>query len=69
MIFIKTKESSIINKIQTVFSAEKISLQHSMFTYKIDVYFLDHKRAVEIDEMNHQNRDINYEIIKKDKKQ
>ena len=58
----KSKESSIIDKIQTVFSVEKLLLQQSVFTYRIDVYFLEHMLAVEIDEAGHQNRDINYEI-------
>ena len=58
----KRKESSIIEKIQTVFSAEKILLQYSVFTYRIDIYFPDHKLAVEIDKIGHQNRDVNCEI-------
>ena len=58
----KSKEKSIIEKIQTLFSAEKIFLQYSVCTYRIDVYFPKHKFAVEIDEIGHQNRDINYEI-------
>ena len=58
---LKSKESSIIEKIQTVFSAEKILLQHNVFTYRIDLYFPVHKIAVKIDEIGHQNRDIIYE--------
>ena len=58
----ESKENSMIEKIQTVFSAEKILLEHSVFTYRIDLYFPKHRLAVEIDEQNHENRNINYEI-------
>ena len=58
----KSKESSIIEKTQIVFSREEIFLQYSVFTYKIDVHFLKHKLAIETDEQGHQNRDINYEL-------
>ena len=58
----QSKEYSIIEKIKTVFSSEKILLQHSVFTYKIYVYFPKHKLANEIDKQGHQNRNINYEI-------
>ena len=56
----KSKERSIIEKIQTVFLAEEILLQHSVFTYRIYIYFPDHKLAVEIDEIGHRN--VHYEI-------
>ena len=64
---LKSKESSITEKIKTVFSAtvfekySQILLQHSVFTYRIDLYFPVHKIAVEIDEIGHQNREIIYE--------
>ena len=56
----KSKERSIIEKIQTVFLAEEKLLQHSVFTYRIYIYFPDHKLAVEIDEIGHRN--VHYEI-------
>ena len=37
-------------------------MQHSVFTYRIDIYFRDHKLDVVIDEIGHKNRDNNYEI-------
>ena len=31
-------------------------------SYRIDLYFAEHKLAIEGDEYDHKNRDINYEI-------
>ena len=35
---------------------------YKLITYEIDLYFLDYKLAVEIDEKYHQDRDISREI-------
>ena len=45
-----------------IFKSEKILLQHSVFSYKIDFYFFEHKLAIEIDENGHKDRNIDYEI-------
>ena len=37
---------------------------YKLITYEIDLYFLDYKLAVEIDEKYHQDRDISREIEK-----
>ena len=58
----QTKEESVLSKIQTVFLTEKIVLQHNVLGYYIDLYFLDHRLSIEIDEQGHQNRDINQEV-------
>ena len=58
----QTKEQSALSKIQTVFSTGKIILQHSVLGYYINLCFLEHRLAIEINEQDHQNRDINQEV-------
>ena len=36
--------------------------QFSIGSYKIDLYFLEHKLAIECDEHDHKDRNINHEI-------
>ena len=38
-----------------MFSKEKILLQHSVLSYRIDLYFLKHKITIEVDELNKLN--------------
>ena len=56
-----TKEASVLNKIMKVFSMEKILLQYDVLGYQIDAYFPEHKLAIEIDEKDHTDRDIDKE--------
>ena len=42
------------------FPREKILLQHSVLSYRIDLYFLRHELAIQIDEKGH--KDIDKEI-------
>ena len=56
---IMTKEQSWIMKI---FASKKILLQHSVLGYRIDLYFLGHKLATEVDEKGHKDRDKHKEI-------
>ena len=56
---LQTKEQSVFSKIQTVFSTEKILLQHSVLGNYNDLYFLEHRLTIEIDEQGNENRDIN----------
>ena len=49
----QTKAQSVLSKIQTVFSTEKVIVQHSVLGYCdiiIDLYFLKYRIAIEIDE-------------------
>ena len=46
---ILTKEESMIPKIMKAFSNEKTP-QHSVLSYQIDLYFPEHKLAIEVDE-------------------
>ena len=52
-----SKEESVTIKIIKVFSNEKILLQHSVLNYQIDLYFSEHKLAIEVDEKGHTDRD------------
>ena len=62
---IMTQEQSILSKIKTTFSAEKIIFQYCFLGYCIDAYFPKHKLAIELDEEGHHNRDIGQEIERK----
>ena len=51
-----TKEESITTKILKLFKKEKIRLEHKVLQYYIDLYFIEYKLAVEIDERGHLHR-------------
>ena len=59
------EDESVTAKRMKAFPNEKASLQHSVLGYKIDLYFPEHKLAVEVDEKAHTDRNINYEIDRK----
>ena len=56
------KEAGTIYTIQNVFEGISIKQQFSIGSYRIDLYFPQHKLAIECDEHDHKGRDINYEI-------
>ena len=62
------KEESVTIKIIKVFSNEKILLKHSALNYQIDLYFSEHKLAIEVDEKGHSDRDRKKKKIKEKKK-
>ena len=47
----------------TVFTLDKIILQHNVLGYRTNTYFFKHKLAIEVDEQGHNDRDVDYEII------
>ena len=49
-----------------VFKHKKYKLEYLVDTYKIDLYFLNAKIAIECDEFGHQDRDAQYEIDRED---
>ena len=55
-----TKEKSVSTKIMKVFAIEKIIPQYFVSCYSIDLYFLEHKLAMKIDEKGHKDRNIDY---------
>ena len=51
-------------KIMSSFEEENIETQNNVLNYRIDLYFHDHKLAIETDENGHSDRNIDYEIKK-----
>ena len=59
---INTKEQTVICAIKDAFDGENMQTQYSVLSYRIDLYFHKYKLAVEVDELGHADRNINYEI-------
>ena len=59
---INTKEQSVLNSIKDTFEGENIQNQYSVLGYRIDLYFHKYKLAIEVDELGHNDRNIDYEI-------
>ena len=55
-------EKTTLNSIKNAFEGENIQTHYRILGYAIDSYFHDCKIAVEIDEKDHQDRDISREI-------
>ena len=56
------KEVSTIYTIQKVFEGISMKRQFSIGSYRIDIYFPEHKLATECDEHDHKDRDLNHDI-------
>ena len=56
------KEAGTIYTIQKVFEGISVKRQFSIGSYRIDLYFPEHKVATECNEHDHKDRDINLEI-------
>ena len=56
------KEQSVIESIRDTFKVEDIRIQYTVLGYRIDLYFYEHKLAIEIDELGHNDRNTDYEI-------
>ena len=59
---INTKEKTVLNSIKDAFEGENMQSQYTVLNYRIDLYFHKYKLAVEIDELGHNGRNIDYEI-------
>ena len=59
---INTKEQTVINSIKDAFEGENMQTQYTVLNYRIDLYFYECKLAIEIDELGHNDRNIDYEI-------
>ena len=57
-----TKKQSVLKSVMDTFEGENMQTQYSVIGYRIDLYFHDHKLAVEVDEKGHENRKIDHEI-------
>ena len=56
------KEQSVLMKIKSLFQGENMQIQHSVLSYRINLYFPDYKLAIKIDENGQNNRNIDYKI-------
>ena len=59
---INTKEQTVINSIKDAFEGENMQTQYTVLNYRIDLYFHKYKLAIEVDELDHNDRNIDYEI-------
>ena len=59
---INTKEQTVINSIKDAFEEENMLTQYTILGYRIDFYFHKYKVAIEVDELGHNDRNIDYEI-------
>ena len=59
---INTKEQTVINSIENAFKGENMQTQYTVLIYRIDLYFHKYKLAIEVDELGHNDRNIDYEI-------
>ena len=59
---INTKEQTVISAIKDAFEGENMQTQYSVLGYRIDLYFHEYKLAIEVDELGHNDRNINDEI-------
>ena len=57
----KATEKTTLESLRNTFEGENIQTHYRVLGYKID-HFHDYKLAVEIDEKDHQDRDISREI-------
>ena len=55
------KEQSVIKSIRDKFTGEDIRIQYTVLGYRIDLYFYEQKLAIEIDELDHNDRNTDYE--------
>ena len=59
---INTKEQTVISLIKDEFEGENMQTQYSVIGYRTDIYFHKYKLAIEVDELGHNDRNIDHEI-------
>ena len=59
---INTKEQIVINSIKDTFEGEDMKTKYTVLGYKIDLYFHKHKLTIEVDELIHNYRNIDYDL-------
>ena len=59
---INTKEQTVLRSIKDAFEGEDMQTQYTVIGYRIDLYFHEYKLAIEVDELGHNDRNIDYEI-------
>ena len=65
---INNEEQTTLGATKEAFEGENMQTQHSVFWYRINLYFHDCKLAIEVDELGHKDRDNNYKIDEKQSK-
>ena len=55
---INTKEQTVLKSIKDAFEGEDMQTQYSVLGYRIDLYFYQHKRSIEVDELGHTDRNL-----------
>ena len=59
---INSKEQTVLESTKDSFEGENMQAQYSLLRYKIDCYFREYKLAIEVDELSHNDGNIDYEI-------
>ena len=59
---INTKEQTLINSIKDAFEGENMQTQYSVLGYRIHLYFHKYKVAIEVDELDHNDRNNDNKI-------
>ena len=59
---INTKEQTVFRSINNGFEGEDLQTQYTVISYRIGLCFHKHKLAVEIDVLEHADRNLNNEI-------
>ena len=59
---INTKEQTVKSAIKDAFEGENTQTQYTVLGYRTDLYFHGYKLAVEVDELEHADRNVNNEI-------
>ena len=59
---ISCKEQTVLESIKDTFEGENIQTQYTVIGYRTDLYFHEYKLAIEVDELVHNDRNIDYEI-------
>ena len=53
----------VISALQVAFEGEIMLTQYCVENKRIDAYFSEQKRGIEVDEYNHESRNSNYEKV------
>ena len=59
---INTKEKTVINSIKYALEGENMQTQYTVLGYRIELYFHKYKLTIEVDEVGHNDRNIDCEI-------
>ena len=59
---INCKEQTVLESIKDSFKGENMQTRYSVLGYKIDLYFHEYKLAIEVDELGHNDINVDYEI-------